>query len=610
MVVGKMRAVAYCRVSTNDPTQLNSLENQMEHYTELFKRNNFKQVKIGMLYSKERGQEYVEGIFADEGITGTKKKNRKAFEYMMKCASRKEFDVIYCKNIARFARNVADGANDLKLLKSYGINVIFEDGNLNYKDHEFIVNSLLNASQEESRAKGVACRFGIRKAQEQGKWTSNTPYGYDRVDGYLCVNEKEEVIVRKIYEFYTQRGWGHNKILKWLNDENIPTKKGVEWWQQHIKHILTNPIYKGIQTSHKTENEDVNIRSIKQIPQEEWIIHVNENLRIISDDVWQMAQDIDKRRFEEYKSRHRHSDTNLFSTICICGNCGGILRRKKQKTKVNQVSTYTGKYEWVCQNNDMKGVKACAFRNKIDEDILLEFVKEKIQGYREHKEVLDKTLERYLELYYSLDSESQLNSIKAMISQIKSDINKAISLNIKGTINEEELEGYVKDYRMQLSEYETEERKLKNIDNEVIAVKRKYKNFVDYLNNINLDNLTNADLKKVFSRIVVCTSTHVDDFKEGYTYESYNKLKEEKYSYYNKNKGEIKWIKAEHLFLDIEEDAIYADLIDKERYEGEVPSSIKEIVKELGIDTMLVDEETISRFKELGMYDALKEIAE
>lgn len=56
-----LRVAAYCRVSTKQEEQLNSYENQVEHYTERI--------------NSENGWT-LEGIYADKGISGTSVKNR------------------------------------------------------------------------------------------------------------------------------------------------------------------------------------------------------------------------------------------------------------------------------------------------------------------------------------------------------------------------------------------------------------------------------------------------------------------------------------------------------------------------------------------------------
>ena len=56
-----LRVAAYCRVSTKQEEQLNSYENQVQHYTERI--------------NSENGWT-LEGIYADKGISGTSVKNR------------------------------------------------------------------------------------------------------------------------------------------------------------------------------------------------------------------------------------------------------------------------------------------------------------------------------------------------------------------------------------------------------------------------------------------------------------------------------------------------------------------------------------------------------
>ena len=87
-----MKLAAYCRVSTDKEDQLNSLEAQKQFFTE---------------YTQRTGDVLVR-LYADEGISGTKIKNRKEFLRMMKDAEQGLFDMVVVKDISRFARNTVD----------------------------------------------------------------------------------------------------------------------------------------------------------------------------------------------------------------------------------------------------------------------------------------------------------------------------------------------------------------------------------------------------------------------------------------------------------------------------------------------------------------------
>ena len=80
-----MNIAASCRVSNDKEDQLNSLEAQKEFFAE---------------YTKRTGDTLV-GLYADEGISGTKIKNRKEFLRMMTDAQHGLFDLVVVKDISR-----------------------------------------------------------------------------------------------------------------------------------------------------------------------------------------------------------------------------------------------------------------------------------------------------------------------------------------------------------------------------------------------------------------------------------------------------------------------------------------------------------------------------
>ena len=104
-----MNIAAYCRVSTDKEDQLNSLETQKEFFLE---------------YTKRTGDSLIK-LYADEGISGTKIKNRKEFQRMLADAEKGLFDMVVVKDISRFARNTVDLLQSVRKLKSLGIETQF-----------------------------------------------------------------------------------------------------------------------------------------------------------------------------------------------------------------------------------------------------------------------------------------------------------------------------------------------------------------------------------------------------------------------------------------------------------------------------------------------------
>ena len=112
----KIRVAAYCRVSTNAEDQLNSYHAQMTYYKKHISSND--------------KWEYA-GIYADEGISGTQVRKRDAFLRMIKDCEKGKIDMILTKSVSRFARNIVDSLQFVRMLKSMGIAIYFEEQSIN-----------------------------------------------------------------------------------------------------------------------------------------------------------------------------------------------------------------------------------------------------------------------------------------------------------------------------------------------------------------------------------------------------------------------------------------------------------------------------------------------
>ena len=88
-----LRVTFYARVSTDMDAQLNSLENQVQYYTEFIQ--------------SKRNWIFVPG-YIDEGISGGSTKKRDDFNRMIRDAKAGFFDFIITKEISRFSRSTLD----------------------------------------------------------------------------------------------------------------------------------------------------------------------------------------------------------------------------------------------------------------------------------------------------------------------------------------------------------------------------------------------------------------------------------------------------------------------------------------------------------------------
>ena len=140
-----MNIAAYCRVSTDKADQLNSLEAQKEFFSE---------------YTKRTGDTLVR-VYADEGISGTKIKNRKEFLRMMSDAEHGLFDMVVVKDISRFARNTVDLLQNVRKLKSLGIETQFLTANMTSTGRKCQYFQACKIWKEDERRKRTSSEYCI-----------------------------------------------------------------------------------------------------------------------------------------------------------------------------------------------------------------------------------------------------------------------------------------------------------------------------------------------------------------------------------------------------------------------------------------------------------------
>ena len=201
-----MKIAAYCRVSTDKADQLNSLEAQKEFFSE---------------YTQRTGDVLIK-LYADEGISGTKIKNRKEFLRMMSDAEKGMFDMVVVKDISRFARNTVDLLQNVRKLKALGIETQFLTANMtSMGNSEFVLTIFGALAQEESANTSKRVKFGKKLNAEKGR-VPNIVYGYDKTIGdyfNLEINKEESKVVKQIYKWYTEEGYGAAKISNMLNEK-------------------------------------------------------------------------------------------------------------------------------------------------------------------------------------------------------------------------------------------------------------------------------------------------------------------------------------------------------------------------------------------------------
>lgn len=366
----KLRAAAYCRVSTDSDDQVNSFIAQVRYY------NDFIRLSDTM--------ELVD-IYADEGISGTGTDKRDEFNRMIRDCKLGKIDRVFVKSVSRFARNSLECIENIRLMKSYGTTVLFENDGLDTANmnSEMILYIKSAFAQSESLANSKRVSTAIRMKMETGEYAaSSAPYGYRFCDKKLIVEPSEAKIVKKIYEMYLH-GNGLSKIVLALKAEYPETR----WSVEGMRYILRNEKYIGDSLLQKSYTPPVlplrNTRNKGEVDQY-YVSGTHE--AIIDRETFEKVQRIHAEQQAFYNARNT-GIKRIYSGRIICGDCGHAYKPKR----------FHDSTRWVCTKSGTAG-QHCSSIPITEKDLELTFVPFYNRLKQHEGVILQKTLSRLTEL--------------------------------------------------------------------------------------------------------------------------------------------------------------------------------------------------------------------
>ena len=341
-----LRVTFYARVSTDKDEQINSLENQVQYYTEL-------------VQSKPNWT-FVPG-YIDEGISGTSTKKRDSFLRMITDAKAGRFDFIITKEISRFSRSTLDSIKYTQELLEHDVGVLFQNDNINTldSDSEFRLVVMAGVAQDEVRKLSERLKFGFRQAIKNGHVLGNDKlWGYDKKDCVLTINEAEAQVVRRIFDLYANQQMGIRRISQKLLDEGFTSRKGNAFNVLTIRHILCNPKYKGWYCANKSQTVDYRSKRKVFLDESEWVMYPDPSVpAIVSEELWDRANALYKRRSQQMMSHQSGAEFHNhypYSGKIICEEHGTSFHRQVLK------SAKGGKEVWQCRVYRNRGRAACS----------------------------------------------------------------------------------------------------------------------------------------------------------------------------------------------------------------------------------------------------------
>ncbi len=319
----KIRVAAYCRVSSDSSDQLNSFMAQLRYYEN---------------FLDESKTETLIGVYADEGITGTRMDKRDDFLRLLKDCKKGKIDRVIAKSISRFARNTKECLSIIRELKELGITVFFEKENIdtaNISD-EMMITIMGGLAQEESTSISQNLKWSFQKRCQNGNINVfSSPFGYRLDNGKLEICENEAVVVKDIFDMYLS-GLGYQSILRICRQKYSDYKAVFSYYG--ILYILRNEKYIGNCEYQKTYTTNtLPFKKVKNKGEQNRYYLSNTHSPIISTETFNTVQKIiEQRHFNQIKN------TYPLSRKIVCGNCETIYKRKRANEKIY----------WICRKHD------------------------------------------------------------------------------------------------------------------------------------------------------------------------------------------------------------------------------------------------------------------
>ncbi len=509
-----LRVTFYARVSTDQNEQLNSLENQVQYYTELIK--------------SQKNWTFVPG-YIDEGISGTSTRHRDDFNRMIRDAKAGLFDFIITKEISRFSRSTLDSIQYTQELLDYNVGVLFQNDNINTldTDSEFRLVIMAGVAQDEVRKLSERLKFGFRQAIKNGHVLGNDRlYGYYKEDCVLTINEDEAEIVRTIFDLYANKGLGTRKISQELLKLGYTSREGNAFNTLTIRNMLENPKYKGWYCGNKTQNIDYRTKKKAFLDESEWVMYRDPTIpAIVSEELWDRANALYKERRKEmmtHSSGASYHNRYPYSTKIICEEHGTTFHRQVLTNKSGSMEA------WQCKVYRTKGRAACSapqIRSCDLDQIMARIFTELVE---DKEAVIESILTVLQSIPKEVDYDQLIACAEAGIAATKQRKDRLLDLHIEGNITTAEfkerndaLNDRLKEQESQLAAIRVEQSKAEPVELDLPAIRKELEKTLSFTEGIDAALVTTILEKVVVKKESTKEEIHLDIFlKLGQKYEA------------------------------------------------------------------------------------------
>ncbi len=357
-----LRVAAYCRVSTSQEDQRNSLENQRRYFSEYISRQPDWELCGGLC-----GRGSVRHLVRPACLSAH-----------AAAAAEEKIDLILTKEVSRFARNTVDTLAYTRLLRRQGVGIVFIGDHIDTRqnDGEFRLTIMASVAQEESRKIservkwGAAALIGARCGVRVRQYIRIYPAEWE-TDGK---NPNQAAVVREVVPPFL------DGRQRYLHHRTGADRRGHPAAKRKRENVV---VYDGAAAAPQREilrrslqrksctPDFLDHRKVKNEGQSPQVYLRDHHEAIVPRSMFEAVRRELDRRQATRKAGSRPSARYWCSGKVVCGRCGSrfVPRRGAQAD---------GGLRWMCGKRVQHGVTACA-APAVGNRILLDCMKRIIQ---------------------------------------------------------------------------------------------------------------------------------------------------------------------------------------------------------------------------------------
>lgn len=500
-----LRVVIYNRCSTEELTQVDALERQVEYSRDYCMKRNWKIV-----------QQYV------ESKSGTSAEHRYEYRKLFTSLSTMEYDLVVVKSQDRLMRSDLEWNLFIRELLRTGKRLYFYIENKLYNhEQDHMVYSMISKFNEfqsvllsekirDAHAKRQEFKTGINICREM--------FGWNKIDTNVYeINEEEATAIREAFEL-VRGGMGFHSLANYMYEKGYRSKgtsgtRSMEprmisptWWR---KNCIYDPRMHGTIIMNK-DTMNFWTKKREKNPKEEWVYYENALPAIVSKEY--QEETIAMLKSREYKAKHCDRTLigkHMYSNKIKCKSCGCFYYREKIKSGRNGELI-----NWKCAKQKQLGHAYC-------DNIIIE------------ENTLNDLIENYAVSKFSRVFKKSTGIVEKAMKYIKIALNDNVNKNLLEDLNADLqkqrkkkdilfnklMDGVISDADFVIYN-EKQEKEIDRLEEKINSLKRMKYSYTDYEAKLERIRAALADgmiekdavvlqLKKIIETVEVDSNSHV-----------------------------------------------------------------------------------------------------